>query len=382
VQKKMRFMLIAGFAESILTFRGPLIAALQRSGYEVHVAAPELGESSPLRAPLLQHGIVPHSIPLRRTAISPFFDAWLVVHLAALQLRLRPDVTLGYTAKAVIFGSISAWIARVPNRFAMVTGLGYAFQDDQTRTGLKRVIQELYKLSLTCVKRTIFQNSDDEALFRALKIVSDEQKTAVVNGSGVDLNQFAVTPVNPGAPTCFLLIARLLKSKGVREFAAAAAIVKRRNPEVIFEMVGWIDEGPDAISEAELKQWVESGVIRYAGKLADVRSAIARCSVYVLPSYREGTPRTVLEAMAMGRAVITCDAPGCRQTVEHGRNGFLVPPRDSAALAAAMIAFLDSPALVSRMGAASREIAEEKYDVRKVSDSMLDAMKIEIGATQ
>lgn len=199
--------------------------------------------------------------------------------------------------------------------------------------------------------------------------------SSIVNGSGVDLSDYSLAPL-PSKP-CFLLIARLLGDKGVREYAEAAQVVKSVHPEVVFRLVGWIDDNPDAISQRELDQWVDSGLLEFLGKLDDVRPAIADCSVYVLPSYREGTPRTVLEAMAMGRAVITTDAPGCRETVVDGDNGFLVPVKDVDALADAMMKMIYSAGLVARMGERSRRIAETKYDVHRVNASMLEGMGIQ-----
>ncbi|MFD2405045.1 glycosyltransferase [Azorhizophilus paspali] len=171
-----------------------------------------------------------------------------------------------------------------------------------------------------------------------------------------------------------MLIARLLGDKGVREYAAAARQVKNRCPAALFSLVGWIDDNPDAIGQAELDGWLADGTLHYLGRLDDVRPAIAACSVYVLPSYREGTPRTVLEAMAMGRAVITTDAPGCRETVVDGDNGFRVPVKAVDELVWAMQRFVEEPALAVRMGARSRQLAEEKYDVQRINARLLQEM--------
>jgi glycosyltransferase involved in cell wall biosynthesis len=171
-----------------------------------------------------------------------------------------------------------------------------------------------------------------------------------------------------------LLIARLLGDKGIREYAQAAQRIRAIHQDVRFSLVGWIDENPDAITQAELDAWTVAGDLVYLGRLEDIRPAIAACSVYVLPSYREGTPRTVLEAMAMGRPIITTDAPGCRETVIDGDNGFLVPVRSVDALVEAMQRFVQDPGLAARMGQRSRQLAEEKYDVHKVNAVMLKEM--------
>jgi glycosyltransferase involved in cell wall biosynthesis len=288
--------------------------------------------------------------------------------------RIRPDVVLAYTIKPVIYGSLAAAVAGVPRRFALVTGLGYAFTGERggLLTGL---IRRLYRIALERVHKVFFQNPDDQALFRQLGILRNGTPSVVVNGSGVDVGDYAVGPL-PEGPARFLMIGRLLGDKGVREYAEAARRVRAVHPEAGFGLVGWIDENPDAIAQSELDAWVAEGCIEFEGRLADVRPAIAACSVYVLPSYREGTPRTVLEAMAMGRPIITTDAPGCRETVVDGDNGFLVPVKSVDALVGAMLRFIDDPGLAPRMGARSRRVAEDKYDVHKVNEVMLREMGI------
>ena len=281
---------------------------------------------------------------------------------------------MGYTIKPVIYGSLAAWLARVPNRFALVTGLGYAFQIEAAGR-LQVLVQWLYSMALRRVKKVFFQNPDDEALFRERAILSPSVPSCVVNGSGVDVGTFDVAAL-PSNEIRFLLIARFLGAKGIREYAEAARRIKKSHRDVRFQLVGWIDANPDAISQSELDGWIAEGVIEYLGKLADVRPAIQCSNVYVLPSYREGTPRTVLEAMAMGRAVVTTDAPGCRETVVDGDNGFLVEVKSVDSLESAMLRFVANPALVAGMGRRSREIAEEKYDVRKVNAIMLSEMGI------
>jgi len=373
----MKFLVIAGFAESLIGFRGPLIAALQAQGLEVHVAAPGLVAGDPVREKLERQGLVAHDVPMQRTGMNPLADLHTVWALWRLMRRIRPDYAMGYTIKPVIYGSLSAWLARVPNRFALITGLGHSFQSDGSRPGrLESLVQSLYRVALARVKKVFFQNPDDEALFRERAILTPRTGSCVVNGSGVDVSSFAVAPL-PQDRIRFLLIARLLAGKGVRLYAEAARRVRERHPLAVFSLVGWIDDNPDAIRQEELDSWVSAGTIDYRGRLADVRPSIEASSVYVLPSYyREGTPRTVLEAMAMGRAVITTDAPGCRETVIDGENGFLVPVKSVESLERAMLAFIDAPALAARMGVRSRQIAEERYDVHKVNAVMLREMGI------
>lgn len=365
--------MIAGYAPSLQGFRGPLIAALQARGLQVHVAAPDLPAGTSLRQALEAQGLVVHHIPLQRAGQNPLADLRSLWALWRLMRRVRPAYVLGYTIKPVIYGTLAAWLARVPRRFALITGLGYAFTAQRARSRLGRLVQRLYVLALARAHGVFFQNPDDAALFGRLGLLAPDAAVCVVNGSGVDVAAFAPAPLPAGGPH-FLLIARLLGDKGVREYAQAAAQVRAQHPAARFALVGWIDDNPDAIAQHELDAWMASGTIEYAGRLQDVRPAVAACSVYVLPSYREGTPRTNLEAMAMGRAIITTDAPGCRETVVDGDNGFLVPVKSADALAQAMLRFAQSPALASRMGLRSRQLAEEKYDVHKVNAVMLQAM--------
>ena len=372
----MRFLLVAGFADSLIAFRKPLIVALLDKGLKVHVAAPELSANQEVMTELNALGVIAHDIPMQRTGMNPLADLRALLALWQLMRHIKPRYVLGYTIKPVIYGTLAAWLARVPQRFALITGLGFAFmgEEDNQRSRVRAVVQGLYRTALRHCQTVFFQNPDDEALFRQLKIVSANANTCVVNGSGVDVSQFEVAPFAENAAPRFLLIARLLGDKGVREYAQAAEQVKQQYPDAQFDLVGWIDANPNTITQAELDRWVAAGTINFLGRLNDVRPAIQDCSVYVLPSYREGTPRTVLEAMAMGRAVITTDAPGCRETVVDGDNGFLIPVKDADALAQAMLRFIEQPELITQMGQRSRVIAEEKYDVHKVNAQMFKGM--------
>lgn len=252
----------------------------------------------------------------------------------------------------------------------MITGLGYAFTGGREP---KRVIGRaaasfLYRLALRRSDLIIFLNPDDRALFRQLGLVPTDKDAKILNGEGLDIDYFSPAPLPSG--TAFLMIARLLKDKGIREFAEAAKRLKAAHPDVPVMLVGPFYPSPDSLRQSELDELIRCGV-DYKGAMTDVRPAIAASSVYVLPSYREGTPRSVLEAMAMGRAIITSDAPGCRETVTDGENGLLVRPRDADSLYEAMIRFVEEPGLAASMGEASRRIAEAKYDVRKINSTLL-----------
>ncbi len=377
IKAKLKILLIAGLADSLINFRGYLITALQAKGLDVHVAAPDLHAHSPVLLQLQAMSLTVHQVPMLRTGTNVLADLHTVWALWRLIRQIAPDMVLGYTIKPVIYGTLAAWLTGVPHRFALITGLGYAFQGGGQRSRLQALVQRLYALALARAQRVFFQNPDDLALFQERGILQPHTPVCVVNGSGVDLASFTVKPL-PSATFAgcvrFLFIGRLLGDKGVREYAEAARLLKRSHPLVQCALVGWIDSNPNAIAQGELDGWIADGSIEFLGRLSDVRPAIEACSVYVLPSYREGTPRTVLEAMAMGRAVITTDAPGCRETVVDGDNGFLVPVQSVDALAEAMARFITDPTLAARMGQRGRQIAEEKYDVHKVNAVMLKEM--------
>ena len=376
----MKFLVIASHANSLVGFRKPLIVALLEKGLEVHVAAPELISNETVTSKLTALGVIFHDISMQRTGTNPIADSKSLFSLYRLIKNIKPDYVMGYTVKPVVYGTLAAWFARVPHRFALITGLGYAFMDEENsnRSGTRIVIQNLYKSALKYCEVVFFQNPDDEILFRRLKILAIDTETCVVNGSGVDISEYDVAPLNSQKAPRFLLIARLLAGKGVREYVHAAKQVKKLHPDVQFDLVGWLDASPDSITQNELEQWVSDGEVNFLGRLSDVRPAIQNSSVFVLPSYyREGTPRTILEAMAMGRAVITTDTPGCRETVVDGDNGFLIPIKDTNTLAKAMLHFIEQPELIEKMGERSRMIAEEKYDVHKVNAHMISKMDLE-----
>ena len=363
-----RVLVVGSFAPSLIRFRGPLIAAMVRQGHQVVAAAPAIDQAT--ADALRDLGAEADDIPLSNVSLNPL--AWLR-SLGAMRKLIRnhrPDVLLAYTIKPVILGALGARAERVPTMVSLITGAGYAFTGGRElpRAVSRTVASLLYRVALRRSDVIIFQNPDDERLFRELGLVPSGRDTHVVNGSGIDLDHFRPTPVPER--TSFLMIARLVTDKGIREFSAAVKRLKGTRPDVPVVLVGAPDGSHHSLSETELRELIACG-IDYKGYLDDVRPAIAGCSVYVLPSYREGTPRSVLEALAMGRAVITTDAPGCRETVVDGENGILVPPRDADSLYDAMLRFVDDPALAGRMGPRSRKLAETKYDVVEVNAELL-----------
>ena len=380
-----RILVIGGNVHSLVLFRGDMIQQMVEDGNEVFAMAPATdleGEAAnrltKLVAEKLQTLGVPYlPIPLNRTGVNPLKDLHSICWLSRKMNEIEPDVVLAYTMKPVIYGSIAARMVGVRNIFSMITGLGDVFTGDSFRQRvLARIVIVLYKLALRFNKKIYFMNPDDLNLFRQLKIVPDGKKTVMINGSGVNVERYSFKPPQT-EPVIFLIIARLLWDKGIGEFVSAARLLKEKYPEVRWQIVGPFDNNPSAILREDVAKWQAEGLIEYMGATEDVRPYLEKASVYVLPSYREGTPRSVLEAMAMGRPVITTDAPGCRETVIDGVNGFLVPVRDNAALAEAMEKFIIDKELMAEMGRKGREIAESRYDVHKVNLSILRPMELE-----
>ncbi|ENX24002.1 MULTISPECIES: glycosyltransferase family 4 protein [Acinetobacter] len=377
----MKFLIIASYLPSVLNFRGKLLEAIAGKDIQVYILSPDLDLFPNEVNQLRNLGYSVDEIPMQRTGTNPLSDIKTLLAIYKCIRKIKPDYVLSYTIKPVIYGTLAAKLAKVPHRFALITGLGYAFQNVEqgsNRSFFQKLVHGLYQYALFHTHKVFFQNPDDQQLFIELNLIDSNKPTVVVNGSGVNVQDFSlVAPPKSDSgeiKQSFLLIARLLADKGIREYAEAAKHIKQMYPEVEFHLVGWIDENPAAIAQEELDVWIADGRLNYWGKLSDVRPAIAASSIYVLPSYREGTPRTVLEAMAMGRAVITTNAPGCKETVIHGENGFLIEVKSSESLIKAIQQFIIDPSLIEKMGKRSREIALNKYDVDAVNKHMLSEM--------
>jgi glycosyltransferase involved in cell wall biosynthesis len=366
-------LLNSSYGQSLVNFRARLIEELVAAGHQVHVTAPDFDDA--LIARLQGMGAQPHQVPLARTGIGPLSDLRYRSSMRRLIRKIGANLVLSYTSKPNIWASLAAGSLGVRSA-SLITGLGYAFTEVG---GAKRKLVSvasriLYRLATKQNYVVIFQNPDDRADFIAAGCLADSSKARLVNGSGVDIQQFAIAPL-PDAPI-FLMVARLLGTKGVREYAKAGLALRARQPDCRILLAGYRDEGPDGVELDELNDW-QAGGLEYLGQLADVRPAIAQAGVFVLPSYyREGTPRSTLEAMAMGRPIITTDMPGCRETVVDGKNGFLVPPRDADALLDAMQRLASDPSMRARMGAESRALCERKFEVGDVTRTLLDHLSL------
>lgn len=369
-----KILVVGSLAESLVNFRGELLQQMVADGHRVLAAAPP--GPAWVDGVLAGWGVQRRVLPLSRTGTSVAADLKLLMALRRLCRDECPDAVLSYTIKPVVYATLAARWTGVPRVVAMVTGLGFSFM--QARTIKQRLVQQvargLYGLAMRNAHVALFQNPDDEAAFRALRLLPESLDVRRINGSGVNLEHFAVQAL-PQGPCRFLMIARLLADKGVREYFEAAAIVKAKRPEVEFHLVGPFDSNPSAVTRAELAAAVAGGAVTYHGAAEDVRPYLRDCHVYVLPSYREGMPRSVLEALAIGRPVITTDAPGCRETVTPGLNGSLIPVADAKALAkeALRYAAMDRVALAAQ-ARASRLRAEAKYDVRQVNADVLGVL--------
>lgn len=370
--------IISSQAFSLVNFRGPLIRQLAEKNVRVYALAPDYDEQR--RREIAELGAQPVDFRMTRTGMNPWRDLLDTLGLAALLRRLRPDVTLGYFIKPVIFGTLAAWMARVPRRIAMIEGLGYVFSAPATgeslqRRLLRRAVSWLYRRALSRADTVLFLNEDDRTEFCRLAVVRKDN-SLTLGAIGVDLADWPMAPPVL-APMTFLLAARLLREKGIAEFAAAARLVRERFPMTRFILLGGLDPQPRGVSPSELDQWVDEGLLEWPGHV-EVKPWLGQASVFVLPSYyREGVPRSIQEAMAMGRPVITTDAPGCRETVVEGGNGFLIPVRDVPALAAAMLKFIERPLLVETMGRCSRRLAEERFDVHRANRRIMVVMGFE-----
>ena len=373
---KNKFIFIASWTESIIHFRGDLVKRVLDAGFEVHFIAPFLPADLEVREKLESRGVTCHPVRFDRGSVNPFRDILLFFRLFRVIKEIKPEYVFSYTIKPVIYGSSAAFLARVPKIYSLITGLGLSFNNSGlAQTLVRHISSTMYKAALLANRRVFFQNPDDLKVFTDAKITNTE-KSIVVNGSGVDTESYRVRPLPDTAH--FIMVARFLINKGFREYVQAAKIVKAKYPEATFSLVGFIDDSSNAIFKHELDDVIKDGSVNYVGRLKSVKEQIALADTIVLPSYHEGTPRSILEGMSMWRAVITTDVAGCRSTVVDGLNGILVKAKSVDSLAAAMILLIKDRGLVAEMGRQSRMIAEEKFNVEKVTRSIIGGMGVKL----
>ncbi|MDX3896278.1 MAG: glycosyltransferase [Pusillimonas sp.] len=364
-----RLLYVVNNPAFFLSHRLPIALAARDAGYEVHVAT-MAGAAS---ADIVSHGLHHHEIPMSRSGKNPLQECATLFALWRLYRSLRPDVVHAVTIKPVLYGGIAARLAGVPSYVAAVSGLGFIFM--RKRGGfdfLRWAALLLYRLALGHRNsRVIFQNTSDRDVLLEAGAVR-QQQVELIRGSGVDLDHFAALP-EPEGPVVAVMVARLLADKGVREFVEAARMASGRADRMRWMLAGSMDSGnPASISDQELQRWRDEGVVDYVGEQSDVAGLYARSHIAVLPSYREGLPKSLIEAAACARAVVTTDVPGCRDAIEAGQTGLLVPPHDAAALASAVQRLADDAALRKQFGEEGRRLAERAFDVRQVVQRHLD----------
>lgn len=315
--------------------------------------------------------IVYKRIPVQRNGINPFADLYTLFSIIKLLKTIKPDKIFAFQAKTVIYGGIAARTLGIKEFYPLFAGAGSVFLENSLLTKLVRcVLVQEYRIAVNFCEKVFFQNTDDEQLFRSHKII-DKQQVVLLHGSGVNVNHFNVQPLPERC--AFLCVSRLIRDKGVMEYLQASADIKKRHPETRCMLVGPFDSNISAISREDLKCFTDLG-IEYFGEQDDVRPFIRQCSVFVLPSYREGTPKAVLEAMSSGRAIITTDAPGCRETVLNNYNGIQVPVKNVNALVGAMEYLMSNQQVVIEMGQCSRKLAEEVFSTEKVDKAVCEVM--------
>ncbi len=371
-RKRGKLAIVCSLTSSLVNFRFDLIKRMVESGHEVVALGPE--NDGRTIEKLREIGVRFARFPMERVSLNPLRDLQTCLALYRHFRRERPEIVFSYTMKPVIYASIMARLTRVPHCYALISGFGYVFTDRASLSWrerwLKGLSKQLYRLALRSVDRTIVYNEADRRTLLDAAFIDDPSTLALVPGSGVNLDHFTPSTAST-EPVTFLMIARLLKDKGLYEYVAAARRLKTTHPEVLVQLLGPIDPNPSSVTEADVDAWVQEGVIDYLGATDDVRPYLRDCSVYVLPSYREGLSRTILEAMASGRPVITSDAPGCADAIDPEETGLIVPVRDVEALHAAMVRFADAPSMIGRMGERARRVVEERFDVQAVNDRLM-----------
>ena len=378
----MKIIVLGNQAKAMSNFWSVLIRHMRRAGHEVVCCAPP-GDAN-AEATLTAQGARMRHYSLDRKGLNPLSDLRTTLELFKLFKDEKPDLLFASTIKPVIYGCMAARAAGVPHIYATITGLGYAFEAD---TFLKKCVNRLgrllYRGALSGAEGVFFQNHDDITVFKQSGILGPKARVLTARGTGVDTKRFAPSPFanytdqgSLNGPPVFLLVARLLEAKGLPEYAEAARMLKARHPEARFQVLGPPEKGLGSVSLEQLHAWQQQGCIEYLGETSDVRPYVAAAHVHVLPSWREGTPTSIMAGMSMGRPAVVTDAPGCSEVVRPGVNGYLVPVRDPQALASAMEAFIISPQDIARMGQAGRQLALSEFDAEKVAARILQDMHV------
>lgn len=372
----MLVALIGNGAETMLNFRASLIRHLASRGHAVAAFAPNYGPES--RKAVHRLGATPHDFPLDRSSTNPLSDLWTLAALRRHLARLRPDACLCYFVKPSIYGNLAAALVGVPRRIVMLEGLGYSFADDGNQSLRQRLVsclvRLLLKISLSRAQIILVLNEDDRVTL-VERTGMNPDRVINIGGIGVDIEDFDPVVVAEN-PTTFLMAARLIAEKGVVQFVEAASRIRAQDDRIRFILLGDVDDNPHSLTREQIAAWHDAGTIEWLGHVENVQDYMKQADVFVLPSYyREGVPRSTQEAMALGRAIITTDHVGCRDTVDDGVNGFLVPVKDVDALVLAMRRLIDTPGLARRMGRESRALAESRFNAANVNARIADMLE-------
>ncbi len=374
----MKILVLSCQTESLVTFRLDMMKAFVEAGCEVIAVGHDPSEK--WKEFFATVGVLYKSVPVNRTGMDFFEDRRTLKAYKELLEETRPDKVFAYQTKAVIYGGLAVKAYGKCEFYPLIAGLGYAFSgQDIKRAAARSYILSGYRKALKNADMVLFHNEDDrEALIKRGTV--KRQKSMVVNGSGVDVELFKprekAEKKQTGA-TCFIMVARIIKDKGIIEFLEASRTLRKSGFDVKCSLVGGFDTNPSSMKLKDIEPYIQEGSVTYLGETKNVAELLRENDVFVLPSYHEGRPRAALEAMATGLAVITTDVPGCRDCIENGANGILVEPRNPETLANAMKKLAAEPELVKTMGKASRRIAEEKYDVGKVNREIMEIMGID-----
>lgn len=377
---KKKIFIVCDSSKSLLDFRGRLIEKMQQNN-RVYIFTPKIKQAE-ISQKLRELGVTVYQSNLDGSNVNLLSDLRFIVRLFVLLYKIKPDIFFPYTFKPVVYGVFLAKLLGVGLMAPMLTGLGYNFVGNNENGKLVRMLTKiLLKQSLRPAKnmRLILQNPDDVKHLTNLGIINQKHQVFVVNGSGIDLTHYCYAPPLPQEKISFLMMSRLINAKGINEYYQAAKLIKSKYPQVEFKLVGSRDKNIDGLNNGLYKQLLTGNVVLYQGELNDVRPAIACSSVVVLPSYREGVPRSILEAMAMGRPIITCDSAGCRETVNPvmgQENGFLVPVKDAEALADRMEYFILHPDKILAYGLKSLAYATSKFDVNIINNQLFKIMSL------
>ena len=364
-------MLIASLAYSLIHFRGDFIKALIESGFNVFTAAPEIPED--VSEELTALGAVPVSFTLDSTGLNPIKDIKSIFAIKKLVKKHQIDLVFPYTIKPVIYGSLAATRTNVPT-ISLITGLGFTFSGASRKANLlQQITKRLYRLAIRQNELVIFQNEDDLHLFLKKNILSKNQATSVIKGSGVNLDRYPFrTKKVTRSNVKFIIVARLIIEKGIDLFTQAAVALKNEFPEAEFHVIGAESNTPSGIKTSHLQKLHKEGIIVFHGSSDNVPEILEQMDVFVLPTYyREGVPRSILEALSVGMPIITTDTPGCKETVVNRVNGFLIPPKSLDPLIQSCRYVLENPTEIEKMGKKSRELAEKTFDVKLINNALI-----------